>query len=139
MTKRLFPKCFKSNFHAVTFHDLVTEKYPELKTHNSFSRLCKEYTCLLCAIHSLQQGGEVEKVRRKFQRFTLLSNYSECGWDLLFTTFRRSIGIHSRQLWNEMSPADVLQCQETQTQLEDTIFEFFGSVLSTNNEKLKLV
>lgn len=133
--KRLFPKCFKSNLHAVSFHDLVSEKYPELKSTDMFTQLCKQYTSLLCGIHFLNNGGDLEKVRRRFQRFILMHYYPECEWDLVFQTYQRTIRHHSSLLWQQMIPEDRLLCQTHQQQLEEGIFQYFESVLRTKTKK----
>lgn len=133
--KRLFPKCFKSNIHAVCFHDMISEKYPHLKTSNTFVQLCKQYTSLLCGIHFLNNGGDLEKVRHRFQRFILLHYYPDCEWDLVFQTYRRTIRQYSLLLWAEMDAADVEASQDHQQKLEAGIFEFFDSVLSTETKK----
>jgi hypothetical protein len=130
MTKRLFPKCFKSNVHAVSFHDFVSDKYPHLKSHDAFLRLCKQYTSLLCGIHFLNSGGDLEKLKRRFQRFTLLHNYPECTWELLLTTYRRSLTLYSKTLWEEMDDAGRNLCETLQQKLETGMFDFFHSVLT---------
>ena len=137
--RRLFPKCFKSNIHAVSFHDLITELYPHIKSTHAFEQLCKQYTSLLCGIHFLENGGDVEKMRTRFKRFNLLHYYPECKWDLIFQTYQRNLKQLSLGLWEHMSPDDQLVCERHQKQLEHNIFEYFETVLSTETEKLKLV
>ena len=135
MTKRLFPKCFKSNLHAVSFHDYISDKYPNLKSHDAFTRLCKQYTSLLCGIHFLNSGGDLEKLKRRFQRFTLLHNYPECTWELVLTTYRRSLSLESKRLRQEMDDADRAVCETLQTNLESNVFEFFHSILTPRIQK----
>lgn len=135
MTKRLFPKCFKSNVYAVSFHDFITEKYPQLQSHDAFVLLCKHYTSLLCGIHFLNSGGDLEKLKRRFQRFTLLHNYPECTWELVLTTYRRSIHLYSMKLRREMEDAHHPDCTERQEYLEKSIFDFFHSVLTPLSKK----
>jgi len=139
MTKRLFPKCFKSNIDAISFHDMITEKYPQYQQTKDFQQLCKHYTSLLCGIHFLQNGGDKEKIRIRFQRFLLLHYYPECRWELIFQTYLRAMKQFSLALWNNMSEEDQLACQAHQNKLEEEILQYFESVLSTETEKLKLV
>ena len=125
--------------HAISFHDIITEKYPELQQSEMFTVLCKQYTSLLCGIHFLNNGGDQEKLRHRFQRFILLHYYPECQWELIFQTYQRTIYQQSLALRKQMSQEDQVLCETYQKQLETEIYEYFETVLSTETKKLKLV
>lgn len=138
MRTRMFPKCFKSNIYAVSFYDLISDHYSDLKTDKEFIRLCKTYTSLLCGLHFLNRDGDLEKIKKRFKRFLLQHHYEECDWDAIFLLYKRSIQLHSRSIWERMDPAHREECQGYQNQLEEIVFHNLKAFVLQDSKKLKM-
>jgi hypothetical protein len=131
MSKRLYPKCFKSNLHAVSLYDLVREKHPDRKNEKHFILLCKHYTSLLCGMHFLNNGGDLEKLRQRFQRFLLLHYYPNCSWELLLRTYQNRVQQHSTAFQELLGGDEAITAH--QTELLSDIMQFFEPLLRTEN------
>jgi hypothetical protein len=131
MSKRLYPKCFKSNLHAVSFYDLISEKHPDSKNEKQFVLLCKHYTSLLCGMHFLNNGGALEKLRQRFQRFLLLHYYPNCSWELILRTYQHRVQQLSGELQEIIGGEEAVATH--QKELLSDILQFFEPLLRTEN------
>ena len=120
--KRLYPKCFKAHLDAILFFDFVVENYPSFRTEESFVRLCKTYTSLLCGIHLLEKKQNVDVLCRRFQRFLSLQYYNECNWELLMQTYRNRLQMYSRHVLSLLESEHHETFNELQTKLEQFVF-----------------